>query len=94
MFSESIPRNLHCIINGIQLEDGTGTMNGVKEHDYLGETLTNVGNYEEEINKRINNGRAALSKLKKRFMGSECGSQHKGSNALVKSTLHMQQIQI
>jgi hypothetical protein len=51
-----IPRDL-------QLEDGKGIINYVNEYTYLGVKITKEGNYEPEINDRINKGRAVITKL-------------------------------
>jgi len=47
----------------LQLEDGKGLISHVYDYTYLGISITKDGNYEPEINYRINRGRAAISKL-------------------------------
>jgi hypothetical protein len=47
----------------LQLEDGKGILSHVSEYVYLGVRITKDGYHEPEINDRINNGRAAISKL-------------------------------
>jgi hypothetical protein len=51
-----IPRDL-------QLKDGKEIINYVNEYTYLGVKITRDGNHEPEINDRISNGRAAITKL-------------------------------
>jgi len=40
----------------LQLEDGKGIISNVNEYTYLGVRITEDGNYEPEINDRINIG--------------------------------------
>jgi len=44
----------------LQLEDGKGIISNVNEYTYLGVRITEDGNYEPEINDRINIGWAAI----------------------------------
>ena len=52
-------------LRALQLEDGKGIIIHVNEYTstYLGVRITKDGNYEPEINDRINRGRAAKTKL-------------------------------
>ena len=50
-------------LRDFQLEDGKGIISYVKEYTYLGVRITKDGNYEPEINDRINGGRAAITKI-------------------------------
>ena len=50
-------------LRDLQLEDGKGIISHVNEYIYLGVRITKDGNYEPEINDRINRGRAAITKL-------------------------------
>jgi len=47
----------------LQLEDGKGIISYLNEYTFLGVRITKDGNYEPEINDRINRGRAAIKKL-------------------------------
>jgi hypothetical protein len=50
-------------LRDLQLEDGKGIMSHVNEYNYLGVKVTKDGNYESEINDKINRGQAAITKL-------------------------------
>ena len=60
-------------LRALQLEDGKGIIIHVNEYTstYLGVRITKDGNYEPEINDRINRGRAAIT-AKQRLIGSRC----------------------
>ena len=47
----------------LQIKDGKGTISHVSEYVYLGVRITKDGNHKPEINDRISEGRAAISKL-------------------------------
>jgi hypothetical protein len=51
------------ILRDLQLEDGKGIIKYVSEYIYLGVKITEDGSHEPEINCRINEGRAAITKL-------------------------------
>ena len=78
----------------LQLEDGKGIVSYVKGCTYLGVRITKDGNYEPEINYRINDSTSGYNKAKQRFMGSRCDPQNKDSHlscSRLKAQLHMQQ---
>jgi len=50
-------------LRDLQLEDGKGIISHVNEYTYLGVRITKDGNYEPQINGRINRGQAAITKL-------------------------------
>jgi hypothetical protein len=62
-----------------QLKDGKGIISHVNEYTFLGVRITKDGNYEREINDRINRGRAAIT-AKQRLIGSRCDPQNKDSH--------------
>jgi hypothetical protein len=63
----------------LQLEAGKGTINHVSEYVYLGVRITKDGNYEPEINDRINRGQAAISKLNSILWDRDVTSKTKDS---------------
>ena len=61
-----------------KLEDGKG-ISLVYEYAYLGVRITKDGNYEPEINDRINRGRTAITKLNSILWDSDVTPQNKDS---------------
>ena len=57
---EAMVNQRYLLTRDLELEDGIGITNHVKEHNYLGIMMTNAENREAEINNRINKGRAAI----------------------------------
>ena len=87
-----IKRHLYAIgdtLRDLQLEDGKGTISHVNEYTYLGVRITKDGNYEPEINDRINRGRAAITKLNSILWDRDVTHKTKTHiyHAIVKSTI-------
>ena len=76
-------------LRDLQLEDGKGIISHVNEYTYLGVGITKVGNYEPEINDRINRGRAAITKLNNILWDRDVTPRTKTYiyHAIVKSTI-------
>jgi hypothetical protein len=73
----------------LQLEDGKRTVIHVSEYVCLGVRITKDGNHEQEINDKINKGRAAISKLNSILWDRDVTSKTKTHiyQAVVKSTI-------
>jgi hypothetical protein len=71
------------------LEDGKGTISHVSEHIYLGVRITKDGNHKQEINDKINRGRAAISELNRILWDRNVTSKTKTHiyHTIVKSTI-------
>jgi hypothetical protein len=67
-------------LRDLQLEGGKGIISYVKEYTYLGVRITKDGNYELEINDRINRGRAAITKLNSVLWDRDVTPQNKDSH--------------
>ena len=67
-------------LRDLQLEEGKGIISHVVEYTYLGVRITKDGNYEPEINDRINRGRAALTKLNNVLWDRDVTLQNKDSH--------------
>ena len=76
-------------LRDLQLEDGKGIINYIKEYNYLVVRITNDGNYEPETNDRINRGRAAITKLNSVLCDRDVTPKTKIHiyHAIVKSTI-------
>jgi hypothetical protein len=87
-----IKRYLYAVgdtLRDLQLEDGKGTISHVSEYTYLGVRITKDGNYEPEINDRINRVRAAITKLNSILWYRDVAPKPKTHiyHAIVKSTI-------
>jgi hypothetical protein len=81
--------NIGDTLRDLQLEDEKGIISHVNAYTSLGLRITKDGNYESQINDKINRGRAVITKLNNILWDCEVTPKTKTHiyRAIVKSTI-------